>query len=275
MAELDLRIVTVGIQVNNQIKSYTGLQIAATGIKYTNANQNECEVVIENLDKATQDYILTETSPFNLNRTAKLLTLDAGRISYGTSRVFVGNIITSSVSQPPDVKLTLKCLTGNFLKGQIATRFLGTPTPASQLTQYIASDLQIGSDFQATDKIVGNYSFSGAAVKQVDILNQMGNYDAYIDDETLVVKDRDLPLRNTIKIVNIDTGMIGIPMITEHGVKVKFLLDNQTRLGGLLRLTSIMFPSLNGDYIIYKLGFEITSRDVPFYYIAECKRIVS
>src|SRR4051812_502184 len=106
--ELDPRIVRVGIEVNGQLKIYEGLAITATGTKYANANQNECEIKIANLDKETREFILTETSPFNRNKTKKVLTLDAGRKSTGVSRVFVGNISKSSPSQPPDISITLK-----------------------------------------------------------------------------------------------------------------------------------------------------------------------
>ncbi len=66
--------------------------------------------------------------------------------------------------------------------------------------------------------------------------------------------------------------MIGIPEFTEQGIKVKMLLDNQTKLGGGLRITSSIYPAVNGDYVIYKLGFDIATRDTPFYYIAEAAR---
>ena len=92
MQELDPRIVRAGIEINGVIKWYEGLAITATGTKYGNANQNECEVTIANLDKATRDYILTETSPFNANRKVKRMFVEAGRVSYGTSRIFMDSI---------------------------------------------------------------------------------------------------------------------------------------------------------------------------------------
>ena len=81
-APLDLRIIKVSFIVNGQLKTYTAssnepLNIIATGTKYANALQNEAEITISNLDRATQDYILTETSPYNLNRTSKTITLEA------------------------------------------------------------------------------------------------------------------------------------------------------------------------------------------------------
>ena len=102
-AELDPRIVRLSLEVNGKIKVYENLFIAAVGVKYANPLQDEAEITIYNLDKATQDYILTETSPYNANRTPKTVILEAGRQSYGTSVIYIGNIIYSSVTQPPDV----------------------------------------------------------------------------------------------------------------------------------------------------------------------------
>jgi hypothetical protein len=270
--QLDPRIVQVSIEVNGQLKTYQGLDMLITGTKFANANQNECEVKITNLDKQTRDYILTETSPFNLNRTPKLLTVNAGRISYGTTRIFTGNIISAVPSQPPDIALTLKCLTSNYSKGNIVARNQISSSSLSRIAGQVASDLGVALDFQAKDKQIANYQYSGPVLKQVDKLEELGNINAYIDNDVLYVKDKNAALKNRIKIINIDTGMIGIPEITEQGIKVKFLLDNQTALGGALQVQSIMYPAVNGNYIIYKLGFEIASRDTPFYWIAEAKR---
>ena len=272
MQEFDPRIIKVSIEVDGVIKTYEGLNIVASGTKYANANQNTCEIKISNLTKETRDYILTKTSPLNLNRTPKKITLEAGRQSYGTSVIFRGNITNSNPSQPPDITLTLKCMTGYFLSGNIISSNQTSSARLSQVSEKIAKDLDMPLNFQATDINIGNYTHSGASTKQVDKLNDMGNINAYIDDDTLIVKDSDLPLSNVITIVNAETGMIGIPELTEQGIKVSFLLDNRTKLGGTVRVKSKINPAANGDYIIYKLNFEVASRDVPFYYIAEARR---
>lgn len=273
MPELDPRIVKLGIEVNGQIKYYEGLDIRISGQKYANPNQDECEVKIANIDKATRDYILTETSPFNLNRTPKRLIVEAGRVSYGTSVIYSGNITSSSVSQPPDITITLKALTGNFKKGQIISRSSGPTSSLKNLAQGVASDVDATLTFEATDKSISNYSYSGGALNQIDKLQEAGDVDVFLDNNVLVVKDRHIPLSGKKRVLNKDSGMIGIPELTEHGVKVTFLLDSQTALGGALEIDSQIYPALNGVYAIYKLGFSIASRDTPFYYIAECKRL--
>lgn len=273
MAELDPRIVKIGIEVNGQLKMYEDLALVAVGTKYANANQNECEIKLTNLDKQTSDFILTETSPFNLNRTPKRAVVDAGRESYGTTRIFSGNIIRSSISQPPDKTITLKCLTANFQKGNIIARNQAGSVALSQLAKQVAADVGMALNFQAQDKQIANYTYSGAALNQVDKLNELGLISAYIDDDILIVKDLTKPLTNVARVLNVESGMIGIPEITDQGIKVKFLLDNQTKVGGLLQVQSSVYPAVNGNYMVYKLNFEIASRDTPFYYIAEAKRL--
>ena len=270
--ELDPRIVKVSIEVSGGLKTYEGIALTARGMKYANSLQNECDITLSNLDKTTQDFILTETSPFNLNRTPKLAIVEAGRQSYGTAKIFQGNIISSTVSQPPDIAVSLKCLTGNFAKGNIISRSQNGQTSMQQISAAIAQDLGTVLNFQATNKNLSNYSYSGASLKQVDNLGSVGGINCYIDDDTLVVKDQGVPLTNTLRILSAQSGMIGIPEFTEQGIKVKFLLDNKTTLGGSLRIISDIYPAANGDYVIYKLGFDIANRETPFYWIAEAAR---
>jgi len=264
--------VQVTIELGGTINTYTGLGITATGTKYANSLQNDAEIRIANLTKSKRDYILTETSPFNLNREPKKVTLSAGRVSTGVSTVFQGDVISSSISQPPDIWLTLKCLTGNFFKSTVVSKGGNSSIPLSQLSAQVAKDLGVRLDFQAVDKPITNYNFTGSSLNQVQKLGDSGAIDAYIDDGTLVVKELNFPLSNSSQVISESTGMIGIPELTEQGVKVKFLLNGQTTLGGSMRVQSTLNPATNGTYIIYKLNFEIASRDTPFYWIAEGKR---
>ena len=273
---LDPRIVQVTVEVNGVSKTYASpFSITANGMKYANALQNEAEIILENLDRETQDYLLTETTPYNLNTTPKIVTLSAGRVSTGTFVVFTGNIVSSVVSQPPDIGIVLKCLTGNFFKGNIITTSQPGQATLLQVATRLAQVLNATLNFQATDKNLGNYQFAGGALKQVELLNAAGGVNAYLDDNVLVVKNAGAFLTgsNTTQIISAQTGMVGIPEFTEQGIKVKFLINNNTVLGGKITVNSVQYPAANGDYIIYKLGFQISTRDVPFYYIAEAARI--
>lgn len=269
---LDPRLLRISIEINGQLKSYEDLAMSATGTKYANANQNECEVKITNLDKASRDYLLTETSPFNKNKRRKILRVEAGRVSTGYSLVFQGDVTNAVGAQPPDIMMTLKAAAGDYAKGDIIARSQPGVAPLRNIASQVAQDLGLSLNFQAAAKQISNYTFTGSAVKQVEQLGTMGRVNAYIDDGSLIVKDWNVPLQNRVREVNIDTGMIGIPEFTDTGIKVKMLFDNQTVLGGALRVRSVLNPAANGLYTVAKLGFELASRDTPFYYIAEATR---
>lgn len=272
VTELDPRLLRIGIQIGDQLKKYEGLAMTASGTKYANANQNECEVKITNLDKATRDYLLTETSPFNKNKRRKVLTVEAGRVSTGYSLVFAGDITNAVGSQPPDITMTLKAATGDYAKGEIVATSQSGVVPLQTIASRVAQDLGLALDFQATAKQIANYTFTGSAIKQVEQLGVMGRVNAYIDDQSLIVKNFNSPLARRSRVLSLDSGMIGIPEFTEQGIKVKMLFDNQTVLGGGLQITSKLNPAANGLYTVFKLGFELASRDTPFYYIAEATR---
>lgn len=277
---LDERIVRLSIQINGQLKTYGGpdgdlgrpLFIDSTGSKFGNALQNEAEVKIANLTKADRDYLLTECSPFNKDPTPKLIILEAGRVSTGLTKIFQGDIVSCMPTQPPDIILKFKCQTGASTKGKIVSSAQAGSATLSRIASQVATDIGTALHFEATDKTIANYAFTGGALKQVSKLGDAGAIDAFVDDTLLVVKDSGVPLKNVVRVLSADSGMIGIPEITEHGVKVTYLLDNSSRLGGALQIVSTVYPALNGTYTIFKLNWNISTRDKPFYWIAEALR---
>jgi hypothetical protein len=272
---IDPRIVQVGIQVGDNINYYEDLYITAQGTKYGNANQNECEVRIENLNRANRDAILQQTTRWIQNQTGgpTKLIVNAGRQSYGTFQLFVGNVTTSQVTQPPDIGIILNAQTSFDQALSVATVSLPGQASLKTISQTAAKTFGTNLNFQATNnKQITNYSFTGTPLKHVENIAQSGNVDSYINENSFVVKDQNVPLPGVVKNLSQATGMIGTPEITELGIRVKFLLDNTDLLGGQINLTSILNPSLNGSYHVYKLSFDIASRDTAFYWIAECQR---
>lgn len=273
MVNIDQRILRVGVEVSGEIKWYESpMGISVSGSKGATDTQNTCDVTITNLSKEVRNYILTETSPFNKNRTPKKIYVEAGRVSTGTARLFVGDIVSSSPTQPPDIGLEMKAQTGAFKKGELVARSGKAKDKLSTIAAQIAEDLEATLVFEAEDKFIANYSFSGASLRQVNQLASSGMVDAYLDDQTLVVKERDKPRRNLVKVVDNTTGMVGVPEATERGVKVKILFDLQTELGGRMDLKSELNPALDGSYTIYKIDFDLTSRDTAFYLDIEATR---
>jgi len=275
MAGLDERVVKITIQVEDQLRTFEGLAIRATGSKYASATQNETLIRIANVDKPTRDFLLTEGTPFNRikNRKRNRIIVEAGRKSTGTVQIFVGDITTVKMTQPPDIWLEIKAITSQFLKGDVVSRTEPATSNFSTIAQRIANDLGVSLAFEAEDKQVSNYSFSGAVIKQVNALNDISaGVDAFVDDNKLIVKNSNSPVSGRSRPVDSNNGMIGIPEFIDFGIRVTMLLDIETRIGDEIVVKSEVYPAADGRYIIYKLGFDIANRDQPFYYIAEARK---
>lgn len=272
MAEYDPRVLRVGIQVGDLVNWYQGLTLFVSGSKSSNDNQAECTVKLTNLSKEVRDYLLKETSPFNKSASKKRIIVQAGRESTGVVRVFEGDITKSAISQPPDIELTLTAKANHAMKGKMVTQSFAEQAMLSDIAKKVSEDLELALDFQAADKNIRSYAYTGPALKQVSKLAEMGNVNAYVDGDFLIIKEADKALRGKRKILNIDSGMVGIPELTEKGVKVKFLFDPDTTLGSELKVESTLNPAAAGNYIIYKLSFSLSNHSTDFYWTAEAKR---
>ena len=270
---IDPRILRVGVEVSGKINYYEDLNIVVGCTKFANAIENECTVKIQNLSKQVRDYILSETSPFNKSKTPKRLIVEAGRESTGSSVVFVGDIISASPSQPPDIALTIKAQTKNTSKGDIVTKSQDAQASMRTIASGIASDLDLSLIFEAMNKNISNFNFTGGVLKQVEKLAESGLVNVFVDDDKMVVKDKGVPLKSQAQVISAESGMIGLPSISAQGVKVKYLFSNLSVIGGSLIVDSKINTAANGTYEIYKMTYELASRDNPFYITAEAKRL--
>lgn len=273
MPQFDDRIIKVVLSYGTtQLTLGEGLYITASGQKYANAMQDECTITIANLKRETRDQLATQLTPFNMNQARKSVQLYAGRQSTGAFLLYSGDIVACTPSQPPNILLTIKSKTCQFYKYDLVAQANNVTAPLSQIAGNVASSMGLTPHFEATDRTIQNYSFTGATIKQVDALGQAGSVDAYVDGSTLVVKDRGVALTNTVLQLNQDTGMVGQPELTEYGFRALCMLTPSAKLGGAVELTSVSNPLLNGSYTIYKLGFEIASRDPAFYSVIEASK---
>lgn len=265
---IDLRRIRLGIEFEGRIQWYEGMRVRATGTKFANPTQNDCTVTVSGLSQPVRDSLISATE----TATRKMI-LEAGRISTGLHRIFTGDIYAGEPSSPPDVDVVLKAKTGNAWNEKVTVVSGTAMQKLSTIARRIADDLKVSLDFQATDKNIANYSFSGASNKQINRLQDAGQVQAYVDDDRLIVKDLRTAIKGRTRLLSLDSGMVGIPKRTEQGVEVTYLIDGPSDLGGTLELNSIFNKPLNGKYTINQLKFDITSHEDAFFYQALCARL--
>ncbi len=270
----DPRLLTLTLELATGTVEYSGVSIYANGRKYDTSIPADCEVVIYNLTPTQRNNILTQASPLKIGQNPPVnMVLSAGRESYGTFILYQGNVISTDVTQPPDIGVALRAQTLQGAMGLIIGINQSSIATLRSIAQSVADSLGVGLDFQVTnDKQIDNYSFTGAALKQVEKLNQMGGVKAFIDGNTLMVQDAVPNSTQDPILISANTGMVGVPQVTEFGVVVKTMLDPRIKLGNQrpVKIDSLINPAANGIYYVTQINFEVANRDTPFWYILSC-----
>lgn len=273
MSELDPRIVKVAIIVDGVAKWYEGLNIEAKGIKVSNTVMGQCEVVILNISRESREQILKETNPFLQRGKVISIVVEAGRVSTGTTTLYTGTVFRSQSTPKPNIGVRLTCIQGFGNRAKIVSRSAKEITDLSSIAAWVAEDNGYSLSFEIPDKKIARYSFTGSAQASLNQLEALSGADVYVDNKTLYIKEVEAPAKGfPVRILDKYSGLISAEG-TEYGAKMKMLFDTVTKIGGQIDLTSEINPSLNGSYIVRKLPFHVTSRDAPFYYVAECNRI--
>lgn len=272
--ELDQRVVIVTLTADDVSTTYEGLSISVKGIKTSETVMSQCEVTILNLSGDDRQRILKETNPFFAKGKRISITVEAGRENTGTTVLYKGRVFRSRGTPKPNLGVVLRCIQGFDNRAKIDSRSATEITNLSSIARWIAEDNGYTLSFEIADKKIARYSFTGssqAALSQLEGLTDGAN--VYVDNDVLYVTDKNTPTKGLpVRVLDKSSGLLTAEG-TEYGVKVKMLFDTVTRIGGQIDLTSEINPSLNGSYRVRKLPFHVTSRDKPFYYVAECNRI--
>lgn len=276
---MDLRRVRVGIEIKGVLKFYEGLRVVASGTKYMSALQNEATIAITGLDADTRNTLLKESVQFMYDPTRKLsrITLEVGRVSTGLAVIFQGDIYSAELGNAPDFTVTIKAKTNNANNLRVVNITGAGIEQLSAVAKRVADANGLALRFDATDKQVARFSYSGNAAKAVEQLERAGGINVLIDDGTLIATDKGKPIANRVKILDMNSGMVGIPKAYMQGliigVQATILIDENVKIGGRVRINSKTNPSVNGDYVIVELGYNITTHDDPFFYTAKCEPI--
>ncbi len=267
MNAFDPRIVRIGLQIGNDFQVFEGLDIRVQGQKFGSDIMNQCTVRISNLTRDHRNFILTTATPMKIARTPILMTVDDGRVSTGTFRLFQGEVYVSNVTQPPDIGITLTSLTNSFAMGLIASNSQGPTASLQVIAQSVADQNGLTLNFKAKPKMIANFQHTGAVAKQVSKLALIGDVRAWVDNGVLTVIDKDGYANANAFALSDETGMVGVPQATQSGVIAQMLISPEINIGQKVSITSDINPAVNGsDYFLSALSFDIANREPPFWY---------
>lgn len=246
--------------------------------------QNSCTVTIANLNVITRSALLQHFTAWDArNKKQPFVPLDIriGRASNPDKLVtiFRGAISESDMSMPPDMIITLKCMTSLIDMNIATTDFLTKTIPRlsshRELCQWAADlvNMPLRYEVEIPLPVIPARITAGVIQKAYSltaVVGMLANFHkdkvaVFVDDGELIVTEWGKALRGELVEVNATTGLIGMPKITTWGVSFQTLADMPIRLAGAVNLTSELNPTVNQKWIVTGVEYDVTSRDNNWY----------
>lgn len=249
-----------------ELKRLDGLAFRAKVSRKRGAVLSEANISIANLTRSDVEYLTTYMSPYINPGIRKKINVYAGYDTTGYGRIFTGDIYKALPSDMPDTWLNIEAKS-LFYQNRVPISYSAQNISMQEAGKSVANQLGLDFEWQAdTQKTIDVFNFRGSKAQLIEKYNSFGDVVAFEDNGVLKVQNKNAKRgKGQIKLISKDTGMIGIPEPDQFGVKVKCLLDPSLACGDWIRVQSDRLKSVNGEYQIYTLDFDITSREQAFY----------
>lgn len=245
--------------------------------------QNKAQIEVSNLPQIIRQQLLSNFTAWQKNQRDRFglvapyvdVQIAAGYVSTdgsdSTSVIYKGQVVqVDLVSGPPNITVRISCYTHQVDR----TKFISEPLPYQstfkELVLFSGNVMGFDSAHVKCNTRYDNnivYNAARSMVTAAALLPYLQTYyptvAAFIDDDFLIVKNLDEAI-NESDFVTLNE-FIGVPNWTEWGVEGTVYLDPAIRVAGAAKFESILNPSLNGQFVISELEYELTSRDTPFY----------
>lgn len=283
MDKLPIRKAWVDFEIANptqngkNAKRIEGLNIRFNVAKYRGQVQGRARISICNLPAQDIAYLTTYMSPWIEVAKQKKIQIFAG-YEGKTGLLFSGDILKALPTQPPDIWLDCEAL-GGYYNNLITESFtLRGPMSMRQIAQSVAvrQGLQFLCKASAAvaDKQVDNFCYTGGLSNSLKKINDLGIGCCWVEDGTLFLDDQEPEISSTQTIRRIDenSGLVGLPVPGPLGVDFTMLLDPSIKLGEPIEIISSQIPSINGLYWPYCLEHVGELRGNEWYTKVKCQR---
>lgn len=264
---LDLRVqtqaVALGIQAHAMIQVYNLSQVVRQQIL---SRINEYQNHLTQTSGSGSPFVpVTITAGYNSPASA------SQPASNNTTQIFTGEAYSSRLlSGPPNIGIQIMAATRQVDKTAIPSAL-----PAAQMTflaaaQYAATQagLQLQCTASCNSVAVTNPFITatniGQLPKMLMYLAPTNNpVDVFIDSGTLYVRDRNAMADGSTPLAI--NEFIGVPNLNEYGCDFSVLFRTDIRMHTAVAVQSVLNPALNGNYVPYHVGHDLTSRGESFY----------
>lgn len=222
-----------------------------------------CKATVEIRGMKYDDMATLSTLSFRPLTTAKnVIEVYAGDRDSGMALAFEGEVTSASAdfNAAPDVSFRLECMAGYF--GNVTPKAPTAVSGSQKAADFIAMMArEAGYAFRndGVEDVLTNAIFSGSPVLQARSAARQVGAELIIDDGVMILGPSGGRQGNAV-LLSASSGLLGYPAITGEGVELKAIYNPAFRLGGHIKLETIV-PRAEGVWRIIKLSHELTAFD--------------
>lgn len=183
--------------------------------------------------------------------------------------IFHGQVaLVEPISNPPNAIIRLTCYTNQIDRTKYITGVAPASTTLKSFCQWAADQMGVAVDVKTSydNMVIENPGRKVFVVNQ--LLLEIQRFDrqniiAYIDDNTLIVRDTNA-LLTAADVYNLSI-FIGQPSWNEWGIDFTILFDPRVRLATGVQLASTTNPSVNeANLVVMQIEYTLASRSAEF-----------
>lgn len=225
-------------------------------------DKNHAQATIFGMARADMEQ-LTRLSWEPLQSQRNILIIRAGEENSIHHEVFRGEISNAHAVfyGAPDVYMRFEAYSG-FYPQLIASPPLSVQgeAEAAQLVSQFAGEAGYTFENKGVTSSVRNSVFNGSPIHKAMAVAEEVQADLIIDDNVVILKNRNQATTTTAINISPDNGMFGYPEFTQDGIRVACLFKPELQFGGLIQVTSDV-PRASGTWRITNLSHLLSSYD--------------
>lgn len=244
-------------------------------------NANEAKISILGMTPPKIQYVTSYMDFTTEILKHKTISLYAGyKEMNNTTLLFNGDVVHALPTMPPDVWLEIDAKAGHYRQMEKISKSTTKEMSFQQLCDFAAKWIGVSLDWKVKDgniasHVVKGYEYTGSIEKCMEALAQIQPVYVYLshDNKSIVVVDRDNPDAGlSMKQINKNTGLIGIPQPSVIGCEFDCFMDPTIMRFQPMMVQSEMIPSMNGIYLAYEVKHSGDLRGGRWISHVKCRR---
>ena len=190
-----------------------------------------------------------------------VIMVSAGYDGGPMTEVFSGQIVQAwaDYSAMPEVPMVFDAIPGSYEQLQSAPpTAYQKPFAVATAMATLAGQMGYMLDNNGVDKTIRRASFKGSLMDQARKLAEMADIALIVQEGTLIISPKGVPLPGDVPVIAPDTGLIGYPSFSAKGISLSCVFSPSIKFQSLISVETDIEPA-RGEWIVTSLSYTLES----------------